>query len=112
MKTRFIDLENRKTVYTIDGEIDLDKIEEIIQKDKKLQNVVKKAGLCGIVAIENKALKDIIGIIEYIDGKVFDLEKGYFYIDSAEWNNRIDINHALSIMGYSTREYRNKNLKL
>lgn len=104
MKTIFIDLEDKKTIYTIERAISLDKIKEIIQNDKRLQNVVKKTSLCGIVTTENKILKDIIGIIEYIDGKVFDLEKGYFYTDTAEWDNRIDINHALASMGYNTRD--------
>ena len=104
MKTLFINLEDRKIIYAIEGYIQLDKIKETIQSDKKLRKAIKKSNcICGIVTTEKNILKGITGIVEYQDGKIFDLEKGYFYVDTAEWDNRIDINNALAIMGYNTR---------
>ena len=120
MKTRFIDLRNRKTIYYIDGHInDLNKIEEMIAGDKKLQNAIKKTkGMCGIVTTQKKTLKNIIGIVEYRDindGTDWDLEimkESYFYVDSAEWDNKVNISKALESMYYSTKDYDNRYFRL
>lgn len=115
MKTRFIDLRNRKTIYYIDGHInDLNKIEEMIEGDKKLQNAIKKTkGMCGIATTQKKTLKNIIGIVEYRDiNDGTEMKESYFYVDSAEWDNKVNISRTLESMHYSTKDYDNKYFRL
>lgn len=119
MKTRFIDLAKDKTLYTIDEYIDLGNIEEEINNREDLQEALKKSkSYCGIIATDKRTLKDIIGIVEYRDindGTDWDLEimkESYFYVDSAEWNDKCWITDTLKRMNYGIIEYCNRYMRL
>ena len=117
MKTRFIDLAKDKTLYTIDEYIDLGNIEEEINNRKDLQEALKKSkSYCGIIATDKRTLKDIIGIVEYRDVNDYEdcdfIEQSYFYVDSAEWNDKCWITDTLKRMNYGIIEYCNRYMRL